>query len=50
MKEMKDKIIEAMDTCIVTDDEWKEILTNKLTQDIKGDPFESSVFDDDQGN
>lgn len=46
MKEMRSKIEEEFDRCLVTDQEWKEMLQNKLTQKVENDPFEQSVPED----
>ena len=48
MKTQKDLIIEELDRCVVTDDEWKEILANKLTQDVQNDPFKEAIPEEDQ--
>ena len=48
MKEYKDKICEEMDRCLVTDDEWKEMLQNKLTQKVQLDPFREAVFEEEK--
>lgn len=39
MKEQKQKIIEQLDTALVTPDEWKEMLQFRLTQIVDSDPF-----------
>ena len=46
MKQMRPLIEEEFDRCLVTDQEWKDMLQNKLTQKVDKDPFEQSVPDD----
>ena len=46
MKQYKDLIIEELDRCVVTDDEWKDILANKLVHKIENDPFKEAVPED----
>ena len=43
MGEYKENIIEELDRCLVTSAEWKEMLQNKLTQNVENDPFAESV-------
>jgi G3E family GTPase len=50
MKEMRTQIEEEMDRCLVTEQEWKEILQNKLTQAIEADPFEQTLPQDELAN
>ena len=40
MDEYKDKIIEALDKCLVDEDEWNEMMTNGLVQKVENDPFD----------
>jgi len=46
MKQMRPLIEEEFDRCLVTDQEWKDMLNNKLTQEVENDPFEQSVPED----
>ena len=39
MSEMKDKIIEELDKCLVTEDEWQAMLKYRMTQMFKTDPW-----------
>jgi G3E family GTPase len=48
MKQQKDLIIEELDRCVVTDDEWKEILGNKLVQNVENDPFKEAIPEDEE--
>ena len=50
MKTYKDLIIEELDRCVVTDEEWKEILANKLTQDVENDPFKEAIPEENDEN
>ena len=46
MKQMRLQIEEEFDRCLVTDQEWKEMLQNKMTQKVENDPFEQSIPED----
>ena len=50
MKQYKDQITEAMDKCLVTEEEWSEMLKTRMTQEVQDDPFKEGVFPEDQGN
>jgi len=41
METMKPKIEEVLDQCLVTDEEWKDMLKNEFTLEIEVDPFEA---------
>ena len=47
MKEYKDLMIEELDRCLVTPEEWAEIVKNNLTQKIENDPFKESMYPED---
>ena len=47
MGKFKDIILEALDNCLVTDAEYDEMFRNKLTMQVKDDPFTSSVLEED---
>ena len=46
MKMYKDRITEELDRCLLTDEEWEQILKTKMTLDIEEDPFKESVPED----
>lgn len=50
MKLYKDAIIEALDKCLVTGEEWSCMMESKMTLEVEDDPFSQSVFPEDQGN
>ena len=50
MKDYKDKIIEDLDRCLVTEQEFEDIMNNGLTAKVENDPFKDSVFPEDQGD
>lgn len=37
-----------MDRCLVNDEEWNEILGNKLTHKIENDPFKQAIYPEDE--
>ena len=41
MSEYKQKIIEAMESCLVNDEEWNKMLATNLSQNFKEDPFKT---------
>ena len=47
MKEYKEKIIEELDRCLVTEEEWAEMVKSNLTQKIENDPFKKSMYPED---
>ena len=50
MKEYKQKIIELMDSCLVNDREWKQMVKNEFTQNFEEDPFKTSMKQYDMDN
>jgi G3E family GTPase len=48
MGKYREIIIEAIEKCLVTDDEWESMMSTKMTLHIEEDPFKDSVPDDDK--
>ena len=35
-------MVKGLDSCLVTDNEWKEMLSNCLEQKVESDPFDNT--------
>ena len=41
MKELKQPIIDCLESCLVNDEEWNQMLATNLSQSFKEDPFKT---------
>lgn len=43
MEKYKEVIIEEVSKCLVTEDEWQQMLRSKLSLELEDDPFKDTV-------